>query len=320
MSFSLSITLAQNLEPNFHGYIQSRFISDFVKTNNFMIRRAKVWIDGKVPDMDMITYKIQGVYRSFKDNAFIFQDAFADIKFNDLGYLRAGRFVPDFLLQRTQRDYAIPFMERAAVINGLVHSPQSMARQIGIQYTFQPQEIPIHLSAGIFNANITSPGKNIDKNFLYTLHSQFNLKNNNDLLISTGFSLSYRYVNSLSMSSIYNSNSKITGNDYRFGFELQLQYKALSFQSEYVQANINKDRAWGYYAGTDIIIVDKFHANASVEKYQDLNQETNDNEWYSLGLNYCFTKNTRIMTDFKTQFSSIENNYLAEVQFQVFFN
>lgn len=320
MSFSFSITFAQNLEPKFHGYIQSRFSSDFVKTNDFMIRRAKLWVDGKVPDMDMITYKIQGVYRSFKDDAFMFQDAFADIKFNDLGYLRAGRFVPDFLLQRTQPDYAIPDIERADVINGLVHSPQSMARQIGIQYTFQPKEIPIHLSAGIFNANITSPGKNIDKNLLYTLRSQINFKNSNDVLVAAGFSLAYRYVNSLSMSSIYNSNINITGNDYRFGFELQLQLKDLSFQSEYIQANINKDRAWGYYAGTDIIIVDKFHATAAVEKYQDIIQETNDNEWYGFGLNYCFTKNTKIMTDFKTQFSSIENNYLAEVQFQVFFN
>jgi hypothetical protein len=59
---------------------------------------------------------------------------------------------------------------------------------------------------------------------------------------------------------------------------------------------------------------------ASVEKFNDLNSSTNDNEWFGLGLNYYFTNNTKIMTDFKAQKSDSKYNYLGEIQLQIFLN
>ena len=318
--FSFNSLFAQNAEPNLHGYIQTRFTTDFENQNDFMIRRAKFWVDGNAPSLENVSYKIQAVYRSFKDESVMLQDAFADVKFNKFGSIRAGRFVPDFMLQRMQPDYEISDIERTSVISGLVHSSKSMARQIGVQLTYQPTYFPIHFSFGVFNANLESPGKNKDLNLLYTSHAQINLVKKKDALLEVGVSAAYRYANSITMNTIYNSDQLITGNDYRFGFEYQLNYKNFGFQSEYVQANINKDRAWGYYASADYSFNEKIQATAGIEKFSDLIASTNDNEWYSVGLIYYFTDKTKLMTDFKTQVSSTQNNYLSEIQYQIFFN
>ncbi len=313
-------SFAQNAEPNLHGYIQTRFTTDFENTNDFMIRRAKLWVDGNAPGLDNVSYKIQMVYRSFKDEAVMLQDAFADLKFHDFGSLRAGRFVPDFMLQRMQPDYEISDIERAGVISGLVHSSKSMARQIGVQITYQPNYFPIHFSFGVFNANLESPGKNKDLNLLYTSHAQFNFVKDENTLLEIGASAAYRYANSITMNTIYDAAQLITGNDCRFGFEYQLDYKDFGFQSEYIQANINQDKAWGYYVSADYSFTEKIQATAGIEKFSDLIASTNDNEWYSIGLIYYFTEKTKLMTDFKTQVSSTKNNYLSEIQYQIFFN
>lgn len=318
--FSFSSTIAQNADPNLHGYIQTRFTTDFENINDFMIRRAKLWVDGNVPSLENVSYKIQMVYRSFKDESVMLQDAFADVKFNNFGSLRAGRFVPDFILQRMQPDYMIPVLERALVVNSLVHGTTSMARQIGVQFTFQPNHIPLNLSFGIFNANLESPGKNKDLDLLYTSRAQINLVKKEDVLLEVGVSAAYRYANSITMNTIYEADKLITGNDLRFGFEFQLNYKAFGFQSEYIQANISEDRAWGYYGLATLYLISDLQLTGSIEKYSDLNPETTGNEWYGTGMNYYFTDKTKLMTDFKTQFSTAENKYLGELQFQIFFN
>ena len=314
------LVLAQNTEPKFHGYIQSRFISNFDNSNDFMIRRAKLWVDGNAPGLENVTYKIQTIYRSFKDEAVMLQDAFADVKLNGFGSFRAGRFVPDFMLQRMQPDYEIPVLERASVINGLIHSSKSMARQIGVQLTYQPNYFPIHFSFGVFNANLDSPGKNNDGNLLYTSHTQLEVVKNEEINLKIGFSATYRYANLISMNTIYDASKLISGNDFRFGFEYQLIYKNWGFQSEYVQANINNDKVWGYYFLTNYSFSNNIDTIIGVEKYSDIIQTTNNNEWFSLGLIYNIAKKTKLMADIKTQVSSIKNNYLGEIQYQIYFN
>ena len=317
--FSLSL-FAQTSQPKLHSYIQTRFTTDFENTNDFMIRRAKLWVDGNVPSLENVSYKIQMVYRSFKDESVMLQDAFADVKFNNFGSLRAGRFVPDFILQRIQPDYIIPVLERALVVNALVHGTTSMARQMCVQFTFQPNHIPLNLSFGIFNANLESPGINKDQHFLYTTRIQVNILKSESTLLEIGTSAAYRYADSISMNTIYDASKLITGNDFRLGFECQFTYKSFGFQTEYIQANINQDRAWGYYGLATLYLISDLQLTGSIEKYSDLNPETTGNEWYGTGMNYYFTDKTKLMTDFKTQFSTAENKYLGELQFQIFFD
>jgi len=319
MIFSLSL-FAQNAEPKLHGYIQSRFSSDFENTNDFMIRRAKLWVDGNVPNIDNVTYKVQMVYRSFKDESLMLQDAFADVKINDSGFLRVGRFVPNFMLQRMQPDYEISDIERAGVISGFIHSSKSMARQIGVQFTYQTENSPLNFSFGIFNANLESSRKNNDMNLLYTSHTQFSLVEKEDYFFQVGFSLAYRYANALSMSNIFAENELLTGNDLRYGFEYQFEFNKFGMQAEFLKAKIAGHKPWGYYIGSDFTISEHFQATAGIEKFSDINNLTNDNEWYSVGLIYYFSERNKLMTDFKTQFNVDSNINIAEIQYQIFFN
>ena len=94
----------------------------------------------------------------------------------------------------------------------------------------------------------------------------------------------------------------------------------MELQGEYIQAIINSDKASGYYVLADYTFLKKYQAVAFTEKYNDLNSVTNNNAWYGLGLNYQITGKTKLMTDFKTQKSGTKQNYLGEIQLQVFFN
>ena len=173
---------------------------------------------------------------------------------------------------------------------------------------------------GLFNANLESPGKNKDLNLLYTSHAQISLLKKEDALLEVGVSEAYRYANSITMNTIYDATQIITGNDFHFGFELQMIYKSFGFQSEYVQANINQDKAWGYYSLATLYLIPDLQLTGFIEKYSDLNPATTGNEWYGAGFNYYFTDKTKLVADFKTQVSSAKNNYLGEIQFQIFFN
>ncbi|MDZ7763708.1 MAG: hypothetical protein U5K00_04685 [Melioribacteraceae bacterium] len=84
------------------------------------------------------------------------------------------------------------------------------------------------------------------------------------------------------MNTIYDADKLITGDDFRFGFEYQLQYKGFGLQSEFIEAHINDDKAWGYYASMDYLFNEKFQATAGLEKYADFINTTNDNEWYGM--------------------------------------
>lgn len=316
--FSLSL-FAQNNNPEFHGYIQSRFTYNEGNSLSFMIRRAKLWLDGKAPMSDNITYKMQVVYRSNTDENFYFQDAFADVKWN-FGFLRVGRFVPNFTLQRMQSDAFIPILERANVINSLIHGDKSSAREIGVEGNFDLLSSNLKLSLGIFNGNQKVPGNNISNDLLYTSKISYNLFNDKDNLLNIGASFGYRYLDNQTLSKIFPSNENITGNDYRYGFQTELKLNKFDFQSEFVSANIINKNTWGYYAYAGYYLTNDFQVLAQIEKYKDLIPTTNDNEWYLVGLNYYFTQKNKLMADYRTQFNGNGNINIAEIQYQIFFN
>ena len=312
--------ISQNNLPKWNGYLQTRLASDFDKSTEFTIRRAKLWIYGNIPKADYISYKFQMVYRSFKDESLMFQDAFADIRLKSYGSLRAGRFVPDFMLQRMQPDFEIPVLERADVINNLVHNEKQMARETGVQYTFQRDSMPVHFSLGIFNANVDKPIHSKDNSLLYTSRLAYRIINHYNIWLSMGSSAAYRHLDKTTLTSIYKADSAITGDDFRWGLETQLHWNNLELQGEYVQANINKDKANGWYVLAGYTFGQKYQAVALVQKYKALNPAVNNNAWYGLGFNYQITGKTKLMTDLKTQKSATKQNYLGEIQLQVFFN
>ena len=311
---------SQNNLPKWNGYIQTRFASDFDKSSEFTIRRAKLWVTGEVPKISWMTYKMQTVYRSTKDENLMFQDAYADIRLKSFGKIRVGRFVPDFMLQRMQPDYEIPVLERALVVNSFIHNEKQMARQIGISYMFQNDTLPLHLGFGIYNVNIDKPTHSVNNNLLYTSRIGYKIINQKNIRLNIGSSVAYRKLDKSTLTKIYKVDSLISGNDFRWGVEAQFHFNNFELQGEYIEAQINKDKATGYYAIADYSFLNKYQVVALTEKYNDLNLTTNDNAWYGLGFNYQITGKTKIMTDFKSQKSETKYNYLGEIQLQIFFN
>jgi len=314
--FNQNLFAQSNLSWN--GYIQTRLNTDLRTHNEFMIRRAKLWLKGNVPNIDNLSFKIQAVFRSHKDNTFMIQDVYAQYAIGENKF-KVGRMVPDFTLQWNQPDAVIPSLERGLVVDGIIHGDQSIARMIGLQYQYNFQN-HFHIGTGIFNANYNTPGKNYDKSFLYTFRSAYDFIHSNTTRFHLGFSASYRKLNNLSLPKIYDAAKTISGDDYRWGFESLLQINEFELQSEYLTANINKDRAWGYYIYSALHINEKFEPVIIIEKYSDLKETTSDSEWYGIGFNYYLTKQTKIMSDFRTQFFNNKNKYLGRIQFQVFFN
>ena len=302
-----------------NGYIQSRFTFNNGNSSGFMIRRAKLWIDGKAPLGDNITYKMQVVYRSTTDDNFYFQDAYADVKWN-FGFFRVGKFVPNFTLQRMQSDAFIPVLERANVINNLIHGDKSSAREIGVEGNFDLLNSNMKLSLGIFNGNQKFPGSNVGNNLLYTTKLSYNIVNDKNTLANIGASFGYRFIDNQTFSKIFPANINITGNDYRSGIQYQLKINMFDFQSEFVKADINNQNAWGYYAYAAYYLTKDFQVLTQVEKYKDLIPTTNDNEWYLVGFNYYFSPKNKLMADYKTQFNGNKNISEAEIQYQIFFN
>lgn len=321
---SMQITNAQENNPNkgdinWNGYIQSRFTYNDGNSAGFMIRRSKLWIDGKAPLADNITYKMQAVYRSNTDEGFYFQDAFADVKW-DIGFLRVGRFVPNFTLQRMQSDAFIPVLERANVINNLIHGDKSSAREIGIEGNFVLLNSNLKLSLGIFNGNQKVPGNNISKNLLYTTKVSYNIVNSKTAFANIGASFGYRFLDAQTLSKIFPASVIVTGNDYRYGIQYQLKIKSFDFQSEFVKADINNQNAWGYYAYAAFYLANDFQVLTQTEKYNDINPATDDNNWYLVGFNYYFTPKNKLMADYKIQIQGSKNVSEAEIQYQIFFN
>ena len=202
------------------------------------------------------------VYRSFKDESLMLQDAFADMRLKRYGSLRAGRFVPDFMLQRMQPDYEIPVLERALVVNSLIHNEKQMARETGIQYTFQRESLPLHFSLGVFNGNVDKPTHSKDNSLLYTSRVVYKIINHESTWLNIGGSAAYRHLDKTSLTTIYKPDSLISGDDFRWGLEAQLHWNNLEFQGEYVQANINTDKADGWYALANYTFLKKYQAAA----------------------------------------------------------
>lgn len=314
-------SFAQNENlPHWNGYLQTRFASDFDKTNEFFIRRAKIWIYGDVPLANYISYKFQMNYRSFKEESLIMQDAYADFQIKNYGRIRAGRFVPDFMLQRMQPDYEIPVLERALVVNSFIHNEKQMAREMGVSYIFQNDSLPLHFSLGVFNANVDRPAHGKDQFLLYTSRVNYKVFRQKKNWLSIGGSASYRHLVKSTLAMIYKPDSILSGDDVRWGIEAQFHWKNFELQGEYLEADINHDKAMGYYVTADFSFLKKYQAVLLTEKYNDLNPTTNDNEWYGLGVNYQITGKTKIMADFKAQESGEFYQYLGEIQLQIFFN
>ncbi len=315
---SAGILLAQQ-KVDWNGYLQYRFSDNYLDQANFSVRRAKAWLFGTIP-IDTGSswgYKMQAIFHQQVKYEFWLQDVYAYYKINGFE-VTAGQFVPDFSLQRKQPDYAIPLVERANVVNSLVPAGETLARDIGVE-TKVGNDKTGSFSLGFFNGNGANTISN-QRNFLYVNRGTLFLLNHSVTKFELGYNLSYRNAHNLQFSKIFGNNYTFTGNDFRFGFEERLNLGDFELQSEYIEAHLGAEKAYGYYAITDYNIAGKNLIALSVEQLHDLNPATKDEPWYILSYTHYFDgDNIKISLDNRVQFVNKKTNALTTVQMQYFF-
>ena len=304
---------------NWNGYLQYRFSDNYLNQTNFSIRRAKFWVDGSLPSENgNWSYKLQANFHQQVKFQLLLQDVLINYKINKLE-ITAGQFVPDFSLQRKEPDYAIPLDERADVVNALVPGAETMARDIGVELKLADTKTG-SLSFGFFNGNGANTVSN-QKNFLYVNRGSLFLINNSKSKLELGYNLSYRDAHNLQFSKIFGNNFSFTGKDFRLGFEGKLNLGDFELQSEYIEAHLGSQKAYGYYALADYLFASKNLVTLAIEQLNDLNPTTVDNPWYVIGYSYLVKgSDIKLSLDNKFQFTSNKTNSLTTLQIQYFFN
>lgn len=307
----------QKVEWN--GYLQYRFSDNYLDQTNFSVRRAKFWVFGNLPleSGDSWNYKLQAIFRQQVNYNFLLQDVLVSYKTNGIEFT-AGQFVPDFSMQRKQPDYVIPLVERSIAVNSLVPAAETMARDIGLEAKYINSFGSF--SVGLFNGN---GANNISKtkNFLIVNRGLLSLLNNSDAKLNLGYNLSYRYAKDLQFSKIFENNYSFTGKDFRFGIEEKLNLGNFELQSEYIEAHLDNQKAYGYYILADYLIALKHLAAISVEQLNDLNPETSNEPWYIISYSYLANENDiKLSLDNRFQIINNKTNFLTTIQLQYFFN
>lgn len=302
---------------NWNGYGQFRIYKINGGSEGFMLRRLKLWVQGNVPSMERFRYKVMGFFSYNKGGYFRLLDAYGDFLFTN-GYLRFGWQITEFSLQREQPDWKIPVMDRAAVINGMIPAAQSSARDVGLQIRWSPVKNIWQVAGGVFNgggANLNTPSS---ANFLYTMRSTVKINIAEDYSWHFGGSVMYRKAEQADFNLIFGKDNLFSGDDFRYGFESLLKLNKVKIQAEYIGADFNGQKAYGYYAYINYNFSEKDQAVVSAERFADLNDETNDDLWMTAGYNRLFAGHkVKLMASGRTQFNG---NYKLSAQLQLFFN
>jgi len=305
----------QNFEWNGYGQFRLYKINDI--SEGFMIRRSKLWVKGKVPSANNFSYKAMGIFSYNKSGYFGLLDLYGTYSFGN-GYLRFGQQIPEFSLQRLQQDWKIPIVERAAVINRLIPAAQSFARDLGIQLHLYMLKNILQIAAGVFNGDGANLKNHKSENFLYSLRSTVKINFTKNYFWHIGGSVMYRKTDQFNFSLIFGKERPFTGDDFRYGIESLLKLNKLELQAEYIGADFNSQKAYGYYAYANYNFSNKDQLVLSTEQLVDLNEKTNDDSWLIAGYNHLFAAHkVKLMVSGGTQFN---DNYSLTTQLQIFFN
>ncbi len=303
---------------NWNGYTQLRY-SQGRHVSSFAIRRAKLWIKGATPSLEDLSFKVQGIFRPSMSGAFVLQDVYAKYDWHS-AYFRVGQMVPDYSLQWQQPDAVIPLIERSLAVNILIPSATTLARDIGAQLAFDSANGIWHAGLGLFNGNGANHFENNDEHFLVTTHATCTIPLRGEMHWRLGSSVAYRETEGMEFRKILGTDKLFAGNDFRWGVETHLQASRWEFQAEYLQANLGGELAWGTYGLVDFYLSEKNQLVASVEKLIVPNPDSTGDPWYILGFNHYIRGNkAKVVADLRAQFPDGPANYLATIQFQLFF-
>ena len=317
----LPATLLAEPSVDWNGYTQIRFSENFNKQHSFSVRRTKLWLKGQRPDASRWGYKVQALYRWQGDGALVLQDAFVEYR-TDLFCLRFGQMTPDFSLERSQHDFVLPLLERAQIINALIPTAESGARDIGMQTHLHSGNDFWSGSFGVFNGEGGNRKGNADNRFLFTTRQLVQWHPRKSIELSAGMSAAYRHATAMAFRHILASDSLFSGDDVRWGVEARAAGQTWSVQGEYLHTSLNTTDAYGYYLLADYRVSAHQLVALQAERFQAPNVTTTGNPIiWNFGYTYFIQQyRAKVMADLRTEHRPGKNYYTFMVQTQLFFN
>jgi phosphate-selective porin len=314
---AFAISSRADAQATWGGYVQTRFATDYRSSLGFSIRRAKLYTAAVAPFDTNLSARMQAIFRWQNAGTLTLQDVYAEYRLPFISF-RAGQFVPEFCLQRLQPDAAMPVVERALVVDALIPSAETYARDIGVRIMLHPSG-PWGFSLGMFNGNGGNQAGNNDWRFLYVARPTFDVMPLDSVHVHGGLSLAYRNKTGLTFKKIFGITVPFTGDDFRWGAEWLLSSTRWRLQGEYLQANLRAEKAWGYYIIANVLLDPTNEIVGLVERFNDLDTTTPDATWYGMGWNHYFAENQfKVQCAARTQFVSGHNQYATTIQLQTF--
>lgn len=315
----LALPILSLTDTQVSGYLQVRYSENYRNVRSFSLRRTKLWFKGDAP-LPHWQFKLQGIFRWQNKGSLVLQDAYAQYNYSPF-YLKIGQMVPDFSLERNQSDYRLPIIERARIIDALIPSAETLARDIGLQAVLQPKDKRYHIGLGIFNGNGANHSLNNDRNFLFTLRGNTTFVLPGQWKITPGISFAYRQCTHLALKKIFNHSELFTGTDKRWGAEFSISNDKWLFQGEFLQAFLDGNSAQGFYFLLNRTFNKKHQATFSVERFVDLSEKTSDQMIYIFDYGYLLnTVKNKILLDIRAQPDGHRLNFSNAIQLQLFFN
>lgn len=316
-----------------HAYAQVRY-GRADPADGFSVRRAKLWAEGAVPGVDGLAFKVQGIFRNGAAGAFVLQDVFAEYRRRALS-VRVGQFIPDFSLQRSQPDYLVPLVERAAVVGTLIPGARTMGRDIGAQALLASPTGWARLAAGIFNGAGADRNAVGEGDFLATGRLVLARALGAGARGSLGGSLAWRQTKGTNVGVLSSEAGSFAGRDVRWGVDARLATEGWNIQGEYLHADLNGETSSGYYALGDVALTGRDELAVSVERLDTfVRTATSGGLWYVAGYTRYLGDGssgassgkperdapfpTKLMTDVRVRFDHGHARAGAAVQLQVF--
>ncbi|NOX86932.1 MAG: hypothetical protein GXO86_13380, partial [Chlorobi bacterium] len=136
-----------------------------------------------------------------------------------------------------------------------------------------------------------------------------------------GYSVMYRKAGNLYLPGIEPDTAFYSGDEFSFDVNGLFKSKVVDIQAEYLQANIDKATANGYYTLVTIKINAKNQTYFVFDNYRKGYESKLNGSWYITGYNYLFKKYD-IMLTLETGFQETEEkwNNRTVLQFQMFFH
>ncbi len=298
-----------------HGYSQLRFTSNFSDVHSFSLRRLKFWVKSGPTFDKHWGFKVQTTLSSSQNEKFLLQDVEGFYKWKQFS-VNFGQFVPHYSLQRFQHDYNLAFAERFSAINALIPNGTLGVRDIGIEGNWFNKNIETWF--GLFNGTGITNYKLNNSGILLTHKTNIYFFGRKLL---TGYSLMYRKADDLQLHNIFPSETSFSGKDFRYNFFLKLQLKSFVFQTEYLAAVLETQKAEGYYFLASYTQAKNVWA-LSYSNYSDLILTSESIPEVHLGYTYLLNKKgLKLLLDngFSLNQGKL-SNYSFILQMQIFFN